>query len=99
MSSITPQPDAAAAATAHLAVSVSAMNAKNAAAAAPTIGVVPAAADPVSALMATQFAVHAQMYQVLSAQAAAFHEQFISTLTTSSASDGATEGTDAAAEF
>jgi hypothetical protein len=99
MSSVTPQPDAAAAAAAHLTGRVSAMNAKNAAAAVPTIGVVPAAADPVSALLATQFAVHAQMYQVLSAQAAAFHEQFISTLTASSASDGATEDTDAAAEL
>jgi hypothetical protein len=97
MSSITSQPDAAAAAAAHLTGRVSAMNTKNAAAAAATIGVVPAAAEPVSALMAAQFAVHAQMYQVLSAQAAAFHQQFISTLTASSASDGATEGTDAAA--
>ena len=97
MSSVTPQPDAAAAAAAHLTGRVSAMNAKNAAAA-PTIGVVPAAADPVSALMAAQFAIHAQMYQVLSAQAAAFHEQFVSTLTASGASDGATEAPNADAE-
>ena len=36
-------------------------------------GVVPAAADEVSALTAAQFALHAQMYQAVSAQAAAIH--------------------------
>ena len=41
------------------------MSAQNAAAAAPTTGVVPAAADAVSALTAAQFASHAQMYQAV----------------------------------
>ena len=39
------------------------------AAAAPTTGVVPAAADEVSALTAAQFAAHAQLYQAIGAQA------------------------------
>jgi PE family len=38
------------------------MTAQNAAAAAPTTGVIPAAADEVSALTAAQFATHAEMY-------------------------------------
>ena len=50
------------------------LSAQNAAAAAPTTGVVPAAADEVSALTATQFAAHAQMYQAVSAQATTIHE-------------------------
>jgi hypothetical protein len=58
----------------------SALSAQNAAAAAPTTSVVPAAADEVSALTAAQFAAHAQMYQTVSAQAQAIHEQFVSTL-------------------
>jgi hypothetical protein len=52
-----------------------AMSAGNAvAAAAPTTGVIPAAADEVSALTAAQFGAHAAMYQAFSAQAAAVHE-------------------------
>jgi hypothetical protein len=35
--------------------------------------VIPAAADEVSALTAAQFAAHAQIYQEVSAQAAAIH--------------------------
>jgi len=73
------------------------MSAENAAAAAPTTGVVPAAADEVSALTAAQFAAHAQMYQAVSAQAAAIHEMFVSTLATSAASYAATEAANAAA--
>ena len=67
------------------------------AAAAPTTGVVPAAADEVSALTATQFAVHAQMYQAVSAQAAAIHDMFVSTLGTSAGSYAATEAANAVA--
>ena len=67
------------------------------AAAAPTTGVVPAAADEVSALTATQFAVHAQMYQAISAQAEAIHQLFVSTLGTSATSYAATEAANAVA--
>ena len=73
----------------------SAMAAQNAAAAAPTTGVVPAAADEVSALTAAQFVAHAQMYQAVSAQATAIHEMFVNTLGTSAGSYAATEAANA----
>ena len=97
MSFVTTQPEALAAASADLAGIGSAMSAQNAAAAAPTTGVVPAAADEVSALTAAQFAAHAQMYQAVSAQAAAVHEAFVNTLNTSSGSYAVTEAANAAA--
>jgi PE family len=75
----------------------SALSAQNAAAAAPTTGVVPAAADEVSALTAAQFAAHAHMYQAVSAQATAIHEQFVNTLHVSSSSYELTEAANAAA--
>jgi hypothetical protein len=75
----------------------SALSSQNAAAAAPTTGVVPAAADEVSALTAAQFAAHAQVYQAVGAQAAAIHEQFVNTLGISSSSYLATEAANAAA--
>lgn len=68
-----------------------AVNAGNAAAAAPTTGVMPAAADEVSALTAAQFAAHAQMYQAVAAQAAAIHEQFVATMQASAGSYALTE--------
>jgi PE family len=97
MSFVTTQPEALTAAAANLAGLGSAMSTQNAAAAPPTTGVVPAAADEVSALTAAQFAAHAQMYQAMSAQAAAIHELFVSTLTTSAGSYAATEAANAAA--
>ncbi len=96
MSFVTTQPEALAAAAGSLQGIGSALSAQNAAAAAPTTGVVPAAADEVSALTAAQFAAHAQMYQAVSAQAAAIHEQFVNTLGISSASYAATEVANAA---
>lgn len=67
------------------------------AAAAPTGGVVPAAADEVSALTAAQFAAHAASYQAISAQAQAIHEMFVQTLSTSAGSYAATEAANAVA--
>jgi len=102
MSSPTGQPEALAAIT-RLAGLAPALTAKNIAAAAPTADIVPAAADDVSAVMAAQFAIQAQIYQtvsaqmcqVLSAQAmAAVHELFASRPTASGDRDAATEGTD-----
>ena len=75
----------------------SAMAAGNMAAAAPTTGVVPAAADEVSALTAAQFAAHAQLYQAIGAQATAIHELFVNTLGTSAGSYAAAEAANAAA--
>jgi hypothetical protein len=97
MSFVTAQPEALAAAAGNLAGIGSAMSAGNAAAAAPTTGVIPAAADEVSALTAAQFAAHAQMYQAMAAQAAAIHEQFVATLGASSGTYAATEAANAAA--
>lgn len=46
----------------------------------PPSGVVPAAADEVSALIAAQFATYGQQYQTSSAQADQLHQQFVSHL-------------------
>jgi hypothetical protein len=73
------------------------MTAQSAAAAAPTTGVIPAAADEVSALTAAQFATHAEMFQVVSAQAAAIHDMFVNTLSASAGSYAATEVANASA--
>ncbi|ORV96581.1 PE family protein [Mycobacterium kyorinense] len=97
MSFVTTQPEALSAAAANLTGIGSGVTAQNAAAAAPTTGVVPAAADEVSALTAAQFAAHAQMYQTVSAQAAAIHELFVNTLGTSAGSYAATEAANAVA--
>lgn len=97
MSFVTTQPEALAAAAGSLQGIGSALNAQNAAAATPTTGVVPAAADEVSALTAAQFAAYAQIYQAVSAQAAAIHEMFVNTLQMSSGSYAATEAANAAA--
>lgn len=97
MSFVTTQPEALTTAAGSLQGIGSAMSAQNAAAAAPTTGVVPAAADEVSALTAAQFAAHAEMYQSVSAQAAAIHEMFVNTLSTSAGSYVATEAANAAA--
>jgi hypothetical protein len=56
-----------------------------------TAGVVPAAADEVSALTAVQFAGHAQLYKAVSAQAAVVHDLFVTSLAASADSYAATE--------
>jgi hypothetical protein len=73
------------------------MLAQHMAAAAPATAVIPAAADEVSALTATQFATHAQMYQAVSAQAAAAHDFFTTILGASAGSYAATEAANAIA--
>jgi hypothetical protein len=97
MSFVTTQPEALTTAAGALQGLGSAMAAQNAAAAAPTTGVVPAAGDEVSALTAAQFAAHASLYQAVSAQATAIHELFVTALGTSAASYAATEAANAAA--
>jgi hypothetical protein len=97
MSFVTTQPEALSAAAGSLQGIGTAVNAQNAAAAAPTTGVVPAAMDEVSALTAAQFVAHAQLYQAVSAQAHAIHEMFVNTLRTSATSYAATEAVNAAA--
>ena len=63
----------------------------HAAAAAPTTSVLAAANDEVSIAIAEVFSGHAQQYQGLSAQAAAFHNQFVQTLTAGAGSYALTE--------
>jgi hypothetical protein len=97
MSFVSTQPEDVTAAAGNLQGIGSAMTAQNATTAAPTTGVIPAAADEVSALTAVQFATHAQMYQAVSAQAAAIHDMFVSTLGDSASSYAATEAANAVA--
>ncbi|MGB9308288.1 MAG: PE family protein, partial [Mycobacterium sp.] len=63
----------------------------NAAAAFPTTNLLAAAGDEVSAAIAALFGTHGQVYQAVSAQAAAFHSQFVQTLNTSAGSYAAAE--------
>jgi hypothetical protein len=97
MSFVTTQPELLAEAAGDLTGIGSTMSAQNSAAAAPTTGVIPAAADEVSALTAAQFAAHAELYQAVSAQAVAIHEMFVNTLGTGAASYAATEAGNVAA--
>ena len=91
------QPEMLGIAAGNLQAIGAAVSAGNAAAAVPTTAVVPAAADEVSALTATQFAAHAAMYQAVSTQAAAIHAMFVNALATSAASYAATEAANAIA--
>jgi hypothetical protein len=97
MSFVTAQTESLTAAAGALRAVGSALAAQNAAAAAPTTGVIPAAADHVSILTAAQFVAHGQLYQQVSAQAMAIHEMFVNTLDFSSGSYAATEAANAIA--
>jgi len=97
MSFVTTQPETLSAAAGSLEGIGADVAARNAAAAGPTTTLVPAAADEVSALTAAQFTAHAQLYQAVSAQAAAIHEMFVSTLGTSAGSYAVTEAANAVA--
>ncbi|QEX89627.1 hypothetical protein F6W99_00401 [Mycobacterium tuberculosis] len=81
MSFVVAAPEVVVAAASDLAGIGSAIGAANAAAAVPTMGVLAAGADEVSAAVADLFGAHAQAYQALSAQAALFHEQFVHAMT------------------
>jgi pyridoxal/pyridoxine/pyridoxamine kinase len=97
MSNVIAQPEALAAAAGKLRTINESLKAGNAAAAAPTAGLVPAAGDLVSALTAAQFAAHAQLYQTVSAHAAAVQDFMATMLGASSGSYAATEAANAAA--
>jgi hypothetical protein len=97
MSFVTTLPIALEAAAGKLEALGSALAAQNAAAAAPTTGVVPAAADEVSALQATQFSAYGTWYQQVSAQATAVHQMFVNTLGASAGSYSTTEAANQAA--
>ncbi|AKN16426.1 PE family protein [Mycobacterium haemophilum DSM 44634] len=91
MSFVLATPDALVTAASDLAGIGSTLNAANAAAAAPTTGILAAAADQVSTQIAALFSQHAQGYQRLSAQLAAFHEQFVQAMSTSASTYAAAE--------
>lgn len=95
MSFVTAQPELLEAAAGHLAGAGSAVSARNEAAAAPTTGVIPAAADPVSALTAAQFAGYGHLYQAIGAQAEQILSMLVSTLRTSAGSYALTEAANA----
>src|SRR6202044_456025 len=69
----------------------------NTAAAVPTTQVLVAADDEVSAAIASLFSSHGQDFQALSAQASAFHTQFVRTLTAGARSYASAEAGNAAA--
>ncbi|OBK22047.1 PE family protein [Mycobacterium asiaticum] len=97
MSFVKTQPEVLSASAGTLENIGCAVSSGSAAAAIPTTAVAPAAADEVSALTAVQFAAHGQMYQAVSAQAAAIHEMFVEVLRTSAGSYAVTEAANAAA--
>ena len=83
-------------AAADLATIGSNVSAAHMAAAAPTVAVLPAAADEVSASIAHLFSQHAANYQAMAGQAAAFNDQFVQTLKSGGAAYAQTETTSAA---
>ncbi|WP_415624203.1 PE family protein, partial [Mycobacterium intermedium] len=80
MSFVTAVPEFLTAAASDLKNIGSTISQANAAALAPTTEVLAAGADEVSAAIATVFGSHAQLYQALSAQATAFHDEFVALL-------------------
>ena len=96
MSSVIVAPELMGTAATHLAGIGSTLSAAHMAAAAPTVAVMPAAADEVSASIAHVFSAAAQDYQRLAGQAAAFHEQFVQHLTGSAGSYASAEAANAA---
>jgi hypothetical protein len=97
MSFVDVHPEVLAGAASQFGAIGASMNAQNAAAAGPTTAVVPAAADQVSALIAAQLAMHARMYQSVSAQATAVHEMLVKTMAANANSYAAAEAANAAA--
>jgi hypothetical protein len=73
----------------------SAINGANAAAAASTTQLLPAASDEASGATSALFGGYAQEYQALSAQMALFHDQFVQALTSGAGMYAATEAANA----
>lgn len=97
MSYVTTHPEALEFAAGKLEGIGTALAAQNAASAASTAGVAPAAADEISALQATQFSAYGNLYQQVSEQATAIHQAFVQMLGTSAGSYGVTEAANSAA--
>jgi PE family len=88
-------PDMVAEAAGNLAGIGSAINGANAAAAASTTQLLPAASDEASGATSALFGGYAQEYQALSAQMALFHDQFVQALTSGAGMYAATEAANA----
>jgi hypothetical protein len=84
-------PAAIAAAATQLEGIGTSFSAESSAAATPTTALAPAGSDEVSALQASVFSTYGQLYQTVSAQAQAIHQQFVNTLQSSSGSYSDTE--------
>lgn len=80
MSHVMVAPELMESAAANLATIGETLNAAHLTAAAPTVAVLPAAADEVSASIADLLSGYGQEYQKLAGEAAAFHEQFVQAL-------------------
>jgi hypothetical protein len=91
MSFVVAAPETLVAASADVSGIGSALSSANAAAASATTTVAAAAGDEVSAAIASLFSGHAQEFQALSAQAAAFHEYFVNLLNRGAAQYVSTE--------
>ncbi|UQX10012.1 PE family protein [Candidatus Mycobacterium methanotrophicum] len=96
MSFVTTQPEVLSGAASTLSGLGDAMVARNAAAAAPTTGLAPAASDLVSAMTATQFGRQGLTYQQIAAQAAEVHEQLVAALRSGAGAYALTEAANAA---
>ena len=99
MSYVVVGPEIMAAAATDVAAVGSTLHDAHMAAAASTVGVIPAAADEVSARVAQLFSRYAQDFQALAGKGAAFHEQFVHNLTASAHSYVATEAGNVASLF
>jgi triacylglycerol lipase len=95
MSFVLTAPEILEAAAADVAGIGSSLSAANAAAAAPTTAMLTAAGDEVSTAITSVFSSHAHQFQALSAQAAAFHDQFAQTLNSGAWSYASTEAANA----
>ncbi|POX95183.1 PE family protein, partial [Mycobacterium kansasii] len=95
MSFVIAAPDVVAAAAGDLSRVGSALAQANAAAAGPTLSVLAPAVDEVSTALAALFGDHAATYQAFSAEAAAFHDQFVRTLQASASAYAITDVTSA----
>ena len=95
MSFVTTQPDVITGAAGNLAGIGDAMVARNAAAAASTTSLAPAASDIVSATTAAQFGQHGVLYQQVAAQAAEVHESLVATLRSGAGAYAVTEAANA----
>ncbi|WP_139825050.1 PE family protein, partial [Mycobacterium conspicuum] len=97
MSSVVAVPGLIDTATRDLASLGTTIRSANAAAATPTTGLLAAAEDEVSAAIAEIFSAHGRGFQAASAQAGAFHSQFVQTLTAGAQTYVSTEAANVAA--